>query len=117
MSRQIVVIGAGVGGLSGAVRLARSGFAVTVLEAREQPGGLASEASYDGFSFDAGPYILLDRPGLEWSFEALGLDLTAEVHLIRIDDVYEVDRLARETAARLAVRRANHPVGGMTGRT
>jgi len=93
MSRQIVVIGAGVGGLSGAVRLARSGFAVTVLEAREEPGGLASEASYDGFSFDAGPYILLDRPGLEWSFEALGLDLTAEVHLIRIDDVYEVESL------------------------
>ncbi len=93
MSRQIVVIGAGVGGLSGAVRLARSGFAVTVLEAREEPGGLASEASYDGFSFDAGPYILLDRPGLEWSFEALGLDLTAEVHLMRIDDVYEVESL------------------------
>jgi 1-deoxy-D-xylulose-5-phosphate reductoisomerase len=34
-----------------------------------------------------------------------------------LDDVYEVDRLARETAARLAVRRANHPVGETTGRT
>lgn len=34
-----------------------------------------------------------------------------------LDDVYDVDRLARETAARLAVRRANRPVGEMTDRT
>jgi 1-deoxy-D-xylulose-5-phosphate reductoisomerase len=34
-----------------------------------------------------------------------------------LDDVYDVDRLARETAARLAVRRANHPVGETAGRT
>lgn len=91
MSKQVIVIGAGAGGLSGALRLARAGFAVTVLEARAEPGGLASRVSYDGFSFDAGPYILLDRPGLEWSFEALGLNLATEVPLLRIDDVYEVE--------------------------
>jgi 1-deoxy-D-xylulose-5-phosphate reductoisomerase len=34
-----------------------------------------------------------------------------------LDDVYDVDRLARETAARLAVRRANHAVGETMGRT
>jgi 1-deoxy-D-xylulose-5-phosphate reductoisomerase len=38
-------------------------------------------------------------------------------NLESLDDVYEVDRLARETAARLAVRRANHAVGETTGRT
>lgn len=91
MSRQIIVIGAGVGGLSGAVHLARAGFDVTVLEARERPGGLASDVSCGGLSFDAGPYILLDRPGLEWSFEALGLNLAAELPLLLIDDVYEVE--------------------------
>jgi 1-deoxy-D-xylulose-5-phosphate reductoisomerase len=36
-------------------------------------------------------------------------------NLESLEDVYEVDRLARETAARLAVRRANHPVGETTG--
>lgn len=93
MSRQIIVIGAGVGGLTSAVRLARAGFDVTVFEARSEPGGLASQVSYGGLVFDAGPYILLDRPGLEWSFEALGLDLAAEAPLLRIDDVYEVESL------------------------
>jgi 1-deoxy-D-xylulose-5-phosphate reductoisomerase len=32
-------------------------------------------------------------------------------NLDSLDDVYDVDRIARETAARLAVRRANAPVG------
>ena len=40
--------------------------------------------------FDGGPYILLDRPGLEWAFRALDLDLEAHVALRRIEDVYEV---------------------------
>ena len=34
-----------------------------------------------------------------------------------LDAVYDVDRLARETAAKLAVRRANAPVGEITGRS
>ncbi|MGV3719765.1 MAG: phytoene desaturase family protein, partial [Actinomycetota bacterium] len=90
MSRHVVVIGAGMGGLSAAVSLARSGFQVTVLEARSEPGGLASGLERDGFRFDAGPYILLDRPGLDWAFRAVGLALDDHVPLRRIDDVYEV---------------------------
>jgi phytoene dehydrogenase-like protein len=90
MARRVVIIGAGMGGLSAAVRLARSGYAVTVLEARSEPGGLASGLVRDGLAFDAGPYILLDRPGLEWAFHALGLELTEHVPLRKIEDVYEV---------------------------
>src|SRR2546428_3831921 len=71
MNPSTVVIGAGVGGLTGALRLAGSGFEVRVLEARPESGGLASGVHYGGFDFDAGPYILLDRPGLEWAFEHL----------------------------------------------
>lgn len=90
MARKVVIIGAGMGGLSAAVRLARSGYAVTVLEARPEPGGLASGLAREGLGFDAGPYILLDRPGLEWAFRALGLELAEHVPLRKIDDVYEV---------------------------
>jgi phytoene desaturase len=78
------------GGLCAALRLARGGCAVRVLEARSEPGGLASRVVAGGVTFDAGPYILLDRPGLEWAFRALGLDLQERVPLRRIEDVYEV---------------------------
>lgn len=88
--RRVVVIGAGMGGLAAALSLARAGFEVQVLEARPDPGGLAAGFEREGLPFDAGPYILLDRPGLEWAFGCLGLDLGAEVPLRRAEQVYEV---------------------------
>lgn len=91
MERDVVVIGAGVGGLAAAVRLARSGCRVRLLEARAGPGGLASGVEREGFTFDAGPYVLLDRPGLEWAFDRLGLSLAEHVPLERIEEVYQVE--------------------------
>ena len=88
-ARKIVVIGAGMGGLAAAVRLARGGCAVQVLDARAAAGGLAAGLELEGFKFDAGPYILLDRPGLEWAFGSLGMELEAQLSLRRIEDVYE----------------------------
>src|SRR5262249_45055715 len=85
-----IVIGAGVGGLSTAIHLARRGLDVTVMEARAEPGGLASGFTVEGLSFDYGPYILLDRPGLEWSFQQFGEDLSRHLELRRIDEIYRV---------------------------
>jgi phytoene dehydrogenase-like protein len=90
MTRRVVIIGAGMGGLTAAIRLAQRGLSVRVIEARAEAGGLASGFEKDGFVFDAGPYILLDRPGLEWAFRSLGLELEEHVTLRRIDDVYQV---------------------------
>src|SRR5262245_7611587 len=78
------------GGLAASIRLARRGFRVRLLEARPVAGGLAAGFEAEGLLFDAGPYILLDRPGLTWAFGALGLDLAENVALSRIQDVYEV---------------------------
>ena len=92
MNRQpVVVIGAGMGGLTAAIRLAQRGVPVQVIEARTQAGGLAAPVQFEGMSFDAGPYILLDRPGLTWAFNQLGMDLDAQVELRRIAHPYEVD--------------------------
>ncbi|HWO00041.1 MAG TPA: NAD(P)/FAD-dependent oxidoreductase, partial [Blastocatellia bacterium] len=91
MTRTIAIIGAGMGGLTAALRLAQRGFRVRVFEASAEPGGLASSLEIDRLSFDAGPYILLDRDGLEWSFEQLGLSIAESLTLKRIEHVYQVE--------------------------
>lgn len=89
--KTIVIIGAGMGGLTAAIHLAQAGFDVQIFEARSKSGGLASGVQYDNFCFDAGPYILLDRPGLEWAFARIGLDADTELGLRKIEEIYEVE--------------------------
>ncbi|MFM8357434.1 MAG: FAD-dependent oxidoreductase, partial [Verrucomicrobiota bacterium] len=52
-----LVIGAGFGGLAAALRLQARGYAVTLVEALDQPGGRGRVFRQDGFVFDAGPTI------------------------------------------------------------
>ena len=51
---KIVVIGAGLGGLTAAAALAHVGMDVTVLEAQVYPGGCASTFNHQGYRFEAG---------------------------------------------------------------
>ena len=55
---RVVVIGAGLGGLSAAAVLAGAGFQVTLCEKNPQPGGKLNLLELEGFSFDMGPSIL-----------------------------------------------------------
>ena len=54
----VVVVGAGLGGLSVAARLAALGHRVEVFEQSEEIGGKLGWFSRDGFSFDTGPSLL-----------------------------------------------------------
>jgi protoporphyrinogen oxidase len=54
--RPVVIVGAGVSGLSLAVRLAERGVETVVVERESRPGGLARSFCYDGFTFDIGPH-------------------------------------------------------------
>ncbi|MFM8351747.1 MAG: FAD-dependent oxidoreductase, partial [Actinomycetales bacterium] len=55
---QIVVIGAGVGGLAAAARLAAGGHQVSVFEQGDRTGGKLRTWQQDGFAFDTGPSLL-----------------------------------------------------------
>ena len=90
-SNRIAVIGAGMGGLAAAAFLAKRGEDVLVFEASDRPGGLASQLAIENLTFDVGPYIVLDRPGLEWVFQQLDETLAAHVSLRQIQDVYQVE--------------------------
>ena len=57
-NRKVVVIGAGLGGLSAAISLATEGFQVELLEKNDKVGGKLNILSRDGFTFDLGPSIL-----------------------------------------------------------
>ena len=56
--KKVVVIGAGLGGLSAAISLATEGFSVNLLEKNDKVGGKLNILEKDGFTFDLGPSIL-----------------------------------------------------------
>ena len=53
-----VVIGAGLGGLSAAMRLGAKGYSVTIIDRLDRVGGRGSSVTKNGFRFDLGPTIL-----------------------------------------------------------
>jgi phytoene desaturase len=87
---EIVIIGAGPGGLASALLLARSGARVTVLERRQKVGGRTSTFEESGFRFDLGPTFFLYPQVLESIFAAVGKNLRDELELIRLDPQYRL---------------------------
>jgi phytoene desaturase len=56
--KKIIVIGAGLGGLSASIYLANRGFEVEVYEMNDKPGGKSGEIKLKGYRFDTGPSLL-----------------------------------------------------------
>ncbi|MBN1267989.1 MAG: FAD-dependent oxidoreductase, partial [Kiritimatiellae bacterium] len=65
--KKAVVIGAGLGGLAVALRLAKRGWAVSVCEQSGAPGGKMNRWETNGFRFDTGPSLIT----MPWVFEEL----------------------------------------------
>ena len=111
--RRVVVIGAGLGGMSAAIMLARSGFKVTILEKNTNVGGKLNLLETQGFKFDLGPSILTLPHIFAPLFESDGKRLSDYVSLVRGDpqwrnffedgtvlDLYESTERMREELAR-----------------
>jgi phytoene desaturase len=60
-TNHVVVVGAGLAGLSAALRLAGAGRKVTVVERESVPGGRNGLLNKDGFAFDTGPSVLRSK--------------------------------------------------------
>ena len=90
MSKRVLIIGAGPGGLAAAMLLARSGLQVTVLERSSSVGGRTSTIRSNGFRFDLGPTFFLYPRVLAEIFQAVGRDLREEVELVRLDPQYRL---------------------------
>lgn len=69
---KVIVVGAGIGGLSAAIRLAAAGKQVTVYEQNERVGGKMSEIRRDGFRWDTGPSVITMRHVFEELFAVAG---------------------------------------------
>ncbi|MET7395490.1 phytoene desaturase family protein [Dactylosporangium sp. NPDC005572] len=85
---RVVVVGAGLGGLAAAIRLAAAGREVTLLERLDYPGGRAGKLSVDGYEFDTGPTVLTMPSLLEELLGTVGEDLPAWLTLSRLDPAY-----------------------------
>lgn len=86
----VVVIGAGLGGLSAGAQLAKSGRRVLVLEQSDLVGGCCSTFEQDGFRFDLGASIIEAASEIDFAFQRLGTSLDKEVELVPVDPAYSV---------------------------
>ena len=93
--KRAIVIGAGFGGLSLAIRLQSAGVETTIVEARDKPGGRAYfwERPTDAgtFIFDAGPTVITDPAALRELWELTGQDIATDVDLMPVMPFYRLN--------------------------
>ncbi|KAJ5660978.1 Phytoene desaturase [Penicillium longicatenatum] len=77
-NKRVVVVGAGVGGIATAARLAKAGLQVSVYEKNDFYGGKCSNIVHNGYRFDRGPSIMLMLEIFEETFQHLGTSMFRE---------------------------------------
>ncbi len=85
-----LVIGAGIGGIATAARLARHGYQVTVLEKGQRAGGRCNRLAQDGYTFDTGPTLFLLPRVIGQTFADLGERMEDHLQLRQVDPSYRL---------------------------
>lgn len=87
---QVIVVGAGLGGLATAIRLQAEGHAVTLVEKRAQLGGRAAQLKGAGYTFDMGPSIITAPHLLHDLWSSAGARLDHDVDLVPLAPYYRI---------------------------
>ena len=94
MTKSVLIIGTGLGGLSTALRLSSRGYQVQMVEKHHQAGGRLNQMKKDGFTFDTGPSFF----SMSYEFDELFKDcgLKNPLQMNELDPVYSVYFAHRE---------------------
>lgn len=84
----VIIIGAGVGGLACGALLAHQGRSVMVLEQAGRVGGCCSTFEKDGYKIDLGASIIEFPQVIDWAFQRMGTSFKDEVDLIPVDPTF-----------------------------
>ena len=111
MKRKALIVGTGLGGLTTALRLAKKGYKVEMLEKNDRAGGRLNLLEKDGFKWDVGPTFFsmsyefrefVESTGIKMPFEFIELDPVYAVHFADRKRPYlihkDLEKLAREFA-------------------
>jgi phytoene desaturase len=87
--KSVLIVGAGLGGLTTALRLAKRGFKVEILEKNTQAGGRLNQIKKDGFTFDTGPSFF----SMSYEFREFAQDCGIEIpfRFVELDPLYTVN--------------------------
>lgn len=88
LTDHVVVVGAGLSGLSAALQLAGQGRTVTVVERYGYPGGRMGQADIRGYKIDTGATVLTMPDIIENAFNAVGASMRDYVELMPSDPAY-----------------------------
>lgn len=84
----VVVVGAGLAGLSAALQLVGRGRTVTVVERGQHPGGRVGRLDIGGYRLDTGPTVLTMPDIIDDAFAAVGETLSDRLDLTGVDPAY-----------------------------
>jgi phytoene desaturase len=90
MSKKVIIIGSGFGGLATACRLAARGFDVEIFEKRDKLGGRAYVYEVNGFKFDGGPTVITAPFMFDDIFAAAGRKREDYVEFVACDPFYRI---------------------------
>lgn len=107
--KRVVIIGAGPGGLTAGMILARRGFEVTIVEKRDRVGGRNAELRVGDYSFDTGPTFLHQKFTLDEVFAEAGRKPEDYLDFVALDPMTRLtwDGVALETTPDMERMAAN----------